>query len=69
MGFAVSDRITLFIGADAEIHEAVKAFQKWIADEVLALKVTAGERIDGTHATHTFDIDGLNVEVAIERVG
>ena len=43
-------------------------FQKWIADEVLGLKVMAGERIDGTHATHTFDIDGQNVEVAIERV-
>ncbi len=69
MGFAVSDRITLLIGAGVEIQEAVKAFQKWIADEVLALKVMAGERIDGTHATHTFDIDGQNVEVAIERVG
>jgi len=68
LGFAVSDRITLFVGGGAEIQEAVKAFQKWIADEVLAVKVNNGERIEGTHATQTFDLDGQNVEVALERV-
>ncbi len=69
LGFAVSDRITLFVAGGAEIQEAVKAFQKWIADEVLALTVSMGEKIDGTHATHTFDLDGQSVEVALERVG
>ena len=69
LGFAVSDRITLHVGGGAEIQEAVKAFQKWIADEVLALKVVVGEKIDGTHATHTFDLDGQSVEVALERAG
>ncbi|HMH85607.1 MAG TPA: isoleucine--tRNA ligase [Gemmatimonadaceae bacterium] len=70
LGFAVSDRITLRVGGGAEIQEAVKAFQKWIADEVLALKVAVGEKIDGTHATtHTFDLDGQSVEVALERAG
>jgi isoleucyl-tRNA synthetase len=69
LGFAVSDRITLVVAGGAEIQEAVKAFQKWIADEVLALKVSVGEKIDGTHATHAFDLDGQNVEVALERVG
>ena len=69
LGFAVSDRITLFVGGPAEIQEAVKAFQKWIADEVLAVRVTVGEKIEGTHATHAFDLDGQSVEVALERVG
>jgi isoleucyl-tRNA synthetase len=69
LGFAVSDRITLLVGGSAEIQEAVKAFQKWIADEVLALKVSVGEKIEGTHATHTFDLDGQSVEVALERAG
>jgi len=69
LGFAVSDRITLLVGGSAEIQEAVKAFQKWIADEVLALKVSVGEKIDGKHATHTFDLDGQSVEVALERAG
>ncbi|HEX7595621.1 MAG TPA: isoleucine--tRNA ligase [Gemmatimonadaceae bacterium] len=69
LGFAVSDRITLFVAGGAEIQEAVKAFQKWIADEVLALKVSVGEKIDETHAAHTLDLDGQSVEVALERVG
>jgi len=69
LGFAVSDRITLFVGAGAEIQEAVKAFQKWIADEVLAVRVSIGDKIEGTHATHAFDLDGQSVEVALERVG
>ena len=69
LGFAVSDRITLFVGAGAEIQEAVKAFQKWIADEVLAVRVSIGDKIEGTHATHAFDLDGQSVQVALERVG
>ena len=69
LGFAVSDRITLSVGGAAEIQEAVKAFQKWIADEVLAVRVTVGELIEGTHATQTFDLDGQSVQVALERVG
>ncbi|MFN2636184.1 MAG: isoleucine--tRNA ligase [Gemmatimonadaceae bacterium] len=69
LGFAVSDRITLFVAAGAEIEQATKAFHKWIADEVLALRVNVGGKIEGTHATHTFDIDGLSVEVALERAG
>jgi isoleucyl-tRNA synthetase len=70
LGFAVSDRVTLTVGGPVEIQEAVRAFQKWIADEVLARRVTVGERMEGTHATtHTFDLDGQSVEVALERVG
>jgi isoleucyl-tRNA synthetase len=68
-GFAVSDRITLSVAAADEIQEAVKAFDKWIAAEVLAVKIFVGGKIEGTHATHTFDLDGQNVEVALERVG
>jgi isoleucyl-tRNA synthetase len=69
LGFVVSDRITLFVGAGAEIQEAVTAFQTWIVDEVLAVRLSIGEKIEGTHATHTFDLDGQNVQVALERVG
>jgi isoleucyl-tRNA synthetase len=69
LGFAVSDRITLLVGADAEIQEAMKAFQRWIAEEVLAVRVSIGDKIEGTHATHTLDLDGQSVEVALERVG
>jgi isoleucyl-tRNA synthetase len=69
LAFAVSDRITLLVGAGDEIQEAVKAFEKWIAAEVLAVKLMVGVTIEGKYATHTFDLDGQNVEVALERVG
>jgi isoleucyl-tRNA synthetase len=69
LGFAVSDRITLFVAGGAEIRESVNAFQKWIADEVLARAINVGEKKDGKHATHAFDLDGQSVEVALERVG
>ncbi|HJQ54124.1 MAG TPA: isoleucine--tRNA ligase [Gemmatimonadaceae bacterium] len=69
LGFAVSDRITLSVVGGQEIQDAVNAFEKWIAAEVLAVKITVGEKIDETHATHSFDLDGQNVEVALERVG
>jgi len=68
LGFAVSDRITLSVAGNGEVQEAAAAFQKWIADEVLALKMYVGERIEGTHATHTLDLDGQSAEVALERV-
>jgi isoleucyl-tRNA synthetase len=68
-GLAVSDRIKLVVRADAEVQEAVAAFKKWIADEVLALDVRVSEQIDGKYATQTFDLEGQSVTVAIERAG
>jgi isoleucyl-tRNA synthetase len=68
-GFAVSDRIRLSIRADVEVQEAVAAFRKWIADEVLALEVKTSEQIESTYATHAFDLEGQSVTVAMERVG
>jgi isoleucyl-tRNA synthetase len=69
LGFAVSDRITLSVAGGQEIQDAMGAFEKWIAAEVLAVTIVAGGKIDETHATHTFDLDGENVRVALERVG
>ncbi len=68
-GLAVSDRIRLVVRADAEVQEAVSAFRKWISDEVLALDVSVGEQIESKYATHTFDLEGQSVTVAIERAG
>jgi isoleucyl-tRNA synthetase len=68
-GLAVSDRIRLVVRADAEVQEAVAAFKKWIADEVLALDVRVSEQIDSKYATQTFDLEGQSVTVAIERAG
>jgi isoleucyl-tRNA synthetase len=68
-GLAVSDRIRLVVRADAEVLEAVAAFKKWIADEVLALDVRVSEQIDSKYATQAFDLEGQSVTVAIERAG
>jgi isoleucyl-tRNA synthetase len=68
-GFAVSDRVTLAVAAGGEVHEAVTAFSSWIAAEVLARSVSVGELTEGTHATHTIDLDGQTVSVALKRVG
>jgi isoleucyl-tRNA synthetase len=70
MGFAVSDRITLTVAAGEEIREAVRLFQKWIADEVLAKRVSFSDTtFQDTDATRTFDLDGQKVQVALDRVG
>ena len=70
MGFAVSDRIALTVVAGAELHEAGRVFQQWIADEVLALRVNFSDTgIQDTDATRTFDLDGQKVQVALERAG
>jgi isoleucyl-tRNA synthetase len=68
-GLAVSDRIRLVVRADAEVLEAVAAFKKWIAEEVLAVDVRVGGQIDSNYATQTFDLEGQSVTVAIERAG
>ncbi|HEU4747787.1 MAG TPA: DUF5915 domain-containing protein, partial [Gemmatimonadaceae bacterium] len=68
-GLAVSDRIHLVVNAGAEVQEAVTASGKWIADEVLALDVKVGVKIESKYATQTFDLEGQSVTVAIERAG
>jgi isoleucyl-tRNA synthetase len=68
-GFAVSDRIRLAVTADAEVEEAVSAFRKWIADEVLAVDVEVGGKSPSNYATHAFDLEGQGVTVAMERAG
>jgi hypothetical protein len=56
------------VTADAEVEEAVEAFRKWIADEVLAVDVKIGGQ-KSNYATHAFDLEGQGVTVAMERVG
>jgi isoleucyl-tRNA synthetase len=66
-GLAVSDRITLSVSGTGELEEAVRAHEKWIADEVLAVKLNVGHDIENSSAAHTADIDGHPARIAIER--
>ncbi|HJU73819.1 MAG TPA: class I tRNA ligase family protein, partial [Gemmatimonadaceae bacterium] len=65
-GFAVSDRIRLWLWGAPELEAAAKAHQEWIAGEVLARAMHVGQ--NGTVsdlAIHTVEIDGLTVQVAL----
>jgi isoleucyl-tRNA synthetase len=64
-GFAVSDRIRLWLWGAAELEEAARAHQEWIAGEVLARAMHVGQNGNVSDiATHTVEIDGLTVTVA-----
>ncbi|MGH7712244.1 MAG: class I tRNA ligase family protein, partial [Gemmatimonadaceae bacterium] len=64
-GFAVSDRIRLWLWGAAELEAAARAHQDWIAGEVLARTMHVGQNGSGSDmATHTVEIDGLTVTVA-----
>jgi len=66
-GFAVSDRIRLWVTGDEEVEAAVREHQPWIADEVLAREITVGELPDDTHVMQTVDLDGLPACIALTR--
>ncbi|MGQ0640322.1 MAG: isoleucine--tRNA ligase [Gemmatimonadaceae bacterium] len=64
-GFAVSDRIRLWLWGAAELEQAARAHQEWIAGEVLARAMHVGQNGNVSDiATHTVEIDGLTVTVA-----
>jgi isoleucyl-tRNA synthetase len=66
-GLAVSDRIELTVSGTEELEAAVRAHQKWIADEVLAVKLDIGHESENSNAAHSVDIDGHPARIAIER--
>ena len=66
-GLAVSDRIMLAITGTEELEAAVRAHEKWIAEEVLAVRVDVGHDAKNSNAAHSVDIDGHPTRIAIER--
>jgi isoleucyl-tRNA synthetase len=64
-GFAVSDRIRLWLWGATELEEAARAHKDWIAGEVLARAMHVGQNGNVSDiATHTVEIDGMTVTVA-----
>ena len=61
-GLDVSDRIRLRLGGDAELVEAARAHEEYVAGEVLATGVAYGAD-GGTPAV----IDGRELRIAVER--
>jgi isoleucyl-tRNA synthetase len=71
-GLAVSDRIRLVIGGDAEVVEAAATHREWIASEVLATDVVldgaAEEQGKGTTlARQRVDLDGIRADLALTK--
>jgi isoleucyl-tRNA synthetase len=69
-GLAVSDRIRLAIGGDADVVEAATAHREWIGSEVLATELILGgapEREGTTLARQRVELDGLHADLALTK--
>ncbi|HEX8066535.1 MAG TPA: isoleucine--tRNA ligase [Thermoleophilaceae bacterium] len=62
-GLAVEDRISLTLGGDAELLDAVRENESYVAGETLATSVSYG---DGS-ASDAVEIDGRRLAIAVER--
>jgi isoleucyl-tRNA synthetase len=66
-GLAVSDRIHLTVSGSEELEAAVREHEAWIAEEVLALRITVGPDAQKSNAAQSVDIDGHPASIALER--
>ena len=66
LGFLVSDRIRVWIAAPAETYEAISEYAGWIANELLAREIVAGEAPAGQQV-HELDLDGSTVRAALSK--
>ena len=66
LGFVVSDRIRVWIAAPAETYEAINEYAGWIANELLAREIVAGEAPAGQQV-HELDLDGSVVRAALSK--
>ena len=62
----VSDRIRVWIDAPTETYEAVREYTGWIANELLAREIVAGEAPAGQQV-HELDLDGSVARAALSK--
>jgi isoleucyl-tRNA synthetase len=62
-GLDVEDRISLALGGDAELLEAARTHDDYIAGETLATQLA----IDGISAGETVKVDGRTLVIALQR--
>ena len=65
-GLEVTDRIALTLGGDAELLDAARAHEAYVAGETLATAVVLRRR---RRPTATTEIDGRELRIAVERAG
>ena len=66
-GFAVSDRIRLWIDGGAEVLAAVAAHHEYIAGETLAVQLVEGPGAGSGDVVQETDVDGRTVRITIAR--
>jgi isoleucyl-tRNA synthetase len=64
-GLAVEDRIELVLGGDADLLDAARAHESYVAGEVLAVGVSYDGSENGNEAT---TVDGRRLVIAVQRV-
>ena len=68
-GFAVSDRIVVYVAGDPELETTAREFTDYISGEVLARELIVGESLPTTvNVAQSLELDGLQVRVALKRV-
>jgi isoleucyl-tRNA synthetase len=68
-GFAVSDRIVVYVAGSPELEATAREFTDYISGEVLARELIVGEDVPTTvNVTQPLDLDELHVRVALQRV-
>jgi isoleucyl-tRNA synthetase len=66
LGFSVSDRIRVRIGAPDDVETAIHEYNGWIANELLAREIDLGE-VPAAQQAHELDLDGSRVRVALTK--
>ncbi|MEP6572613.1 MAG: isoleucine--tRNA ligase [Gemmatimonadota bacterium] len=66
-GYEYSTRIELSVEGPADVLEAVRAHQPFIAGETLARQVMVGGRLTAAEGEQTLDLDGSTVTIGIRR--
>ena len=68
-GFAVSDRIVVYVAGDPELEATAREFTDYISGEVLARDLIVGQDFPTTvNVTQSLELDELHVRVALNRV-
>ena len=62
--FNIVDRINLYYSGDEDFDKAIEKFEKYIKDETLSLSITKDDNL-----TESFDLNGHDVKLKVEKVG
>lgn len=65
-GFEVEDKISLSYNATGEVLAAIRAYEQYIKDEVLAVEVR--ETLDSSAFVRDWELNGANVILAVRKI-